>query len=147
MRPLAPDFKTYIFGIVLQFPTDWLKQNFWVFFYWLGLQDPCEQRSCEIALKTPRGINIIDLLPKSQIYTESLVLFLSRFLYLVMSTILPCYPNSFSPWSRSVGKRENPHQRKALICLEVKYSHFLAVQDSSITDIVGPLVGLSVGAN
>ena len=25
----APDFNTYIFGIVLQFPIDWLKRNFW----------------------------------------------------------------------------------------------------------------------
>ena len=25
----APDFKIYIFGIVLQFLADWLNQNFW----------------------------------------------------------------------------------------------------------------------
>ena len=27
----APDLKTYIFGIVLQFPIDLLKRNFWLF--------------------------------------------------------------------------------------------------------------------
>ena len=42
-KPFVPDFKTYIFGIVLQFPIDWLKRNFWNFFFldWTGLQDPC----------------------------------------------------------------------------------------------------------
>ena len=28
----APGFMNYIFGIVLQYPTIWLKQNFWCFF-------------------------------------------------------------------------------------------------------------------
>ena len=31
-KPSAPDFKTYIFGIVLQFLIDWLKRNFWFVF-------------------------------------------------------------------------------------------------------------------
>ena len=39
-KSFAPDFKIYIFGIVLQFLKDWLKQNFWS--YLTGLQDPCE---------------------------------------------------------------------------------------------------------
>ena len=33
MRPFAPDLKTYIFVIVLQFPTIWLKQIFLVFYF------------------------------------------------------------------------------------------------------------------
>ena len=38
----APDFKTYIFGILLQFPKIWHQQKWWVFFFDLtGLQDPC----------------------------------------------------------------------------------------------------------
>ena len=32
LRPSAPNFKTYIFGIVLQFPTTWLEKKWWVFF-------------------------------------------------------------------------------------------------------------------
>ena len=38
LRYLAPDFKTYISGIVLQFPTIWLEKND-VFFDLTGLQD------------------------------------------------------------------------------------------------------------
>ena len=38
----ARDFKTYIFGIVLQFPIDWLKRDFGTFFsYKASLWDPC----------------------------------------------------------------------------------------------------------
>ena len=42
MKPLAPHFKTYIFGILAQFVTIWHKQKRWVFFFEFGpLQDPC----------------------------------------------------------------------------------------------------------
>ena len=41
MRDLAPDFKTYIFGIVFQFPKIWLEKNDGYFFYLMGLQGPC----------------------------------------------------------------------------------------------------------
>ena len=41
-KALAPYFKTYIFGIVLQFPTIWLEKNDGYFFDLTGLQDPCE---------------------------------------------------------------------------------------------------------
>ena len=37
MRPLAPDFKTYIFGILAQFVTIWHQQKRWVFF---SITDP-----------------------------------------------------------------------------------------------------------
>ena len=44
MRPSAPDFKTYIFGILAQFVTIWHQQKRWVFFFDYGpLQDPCVQ--------------------------------------------------------------------------------------------------------
>ena len=42
MRDSAPDFKTYIFGIVLQFLTIGLKKMLGIFFLdWTGLLDPC----------------------------------------------------------------------------------------------------------
>ena len=37
MRPLAPNFKTYIFGILAQFVTIWHQQKRWVFF---SITDP-----------------------------------------------------------------------------------------------------------
>ena len=39
-KPSAPDFKTYIFEIVLQFPKYWLKRNFWSFFRLDGTSGP-----------------------------------------------------------------------------------------------------------
>ena len=38
----GPDFKTYIFGMILQFPTIWLKKMIGIFFNFSGLQDPSD---------------------------------------------------------------------------------------------------------
>ena len=40
LRPSAHDFKTYIFGIVLQFPTTWLEKNDGYFFSFDGSSGP-----------------------------------------------------------------------------------------------------------
>ena len=42
LRPLAPDFKTYIFGILLQFVKIWHQQKRWVFFRLRTPSGPCE---------------------------------------------------------------------------------------------------------
>ena len=59
-RPLAPDFKIYIFGILAQFVTIWHQQKRWVFFFEYGpLQDPCVTVICA------SGIPALKLLCKS----------------------------------------------------------------------------------
>ena len=65
MRPLAPDFKTYIFGILPQFVTIWHQQKRWVFFFEYGpLQDPCEVSGSLLSPSSPSApLSFVDLFP------------------------------------------------------------------------------------
>ena len=48
-KPSAPDFKTNIFGNVLQFPIDWLKRNF----FWQGRSSgPICHRIVSLSMET-----------------------------------------------------------------------------------------------